>query len=183
MIDVPGWVLLQMLDPSALVGLPAWVRASTVFVVVLVVGGAFLWRHDGIVERSIRASIDRPLASLGYGVAAHLTIVFFSVYLASQLGRIAPSGWSLSLMGTWLGVIVLAVIGGLGFTVVGEAIVELRWGRQRVYGLLLGAVMAALAALSDPLLGGILWLIVVSMGIGGPVRSWFHAAEDVSAMH
>lgn len=173
---------LQTVDPTLVLDLPGLLRALVAFATVLLLGAGLLWRYDGLVDRSMDASIGRPLSSLGYGVAAHATIAFFSVYAASQLGPLTLSGRSLGSVGLVLGVIILAVIAALGFTVVGTAVVELGGTRPRWYGLVLGAVIAGLVALIDPLIGGFVWLVVVSTGIGGQVRAWFHAADDVEAV-
>lgn len=172
---------LQTVDPSLLLDLPGLVRAAVAFAIVLVLGAVILWRYGGLVDRSIDASIDRPLSSLGYGVAAHATIAFFAVYAASQLAPLTLSGRSLGSVGVVAGMALLGVVAALGFTVVGSAVVELRWGRHRWHGLVLGAALAGLMAFPDPLIGGLVWLVVVSTGVGGPVRRWFHAADDVDA--
>lgn len=176
-----GFELLQLTEPFGLLDLPGLVRGLFAFAVVLVLGGSFLWRYRGIVERSIDASTERPLSSLGYGIAAHATLVFAAAYLTSQLGPLTVSGRSLGPLGVWLGVVLLAAAAGLGFTVVGSAVVELGWDRPRWNGLVLGAAVAGLAGVVDPLVGGLVWLIVVSTGIGGPVRAWFLASEDVES--
>lgn len=178
-----GSVLLQQVtDPTTLFDLPGLVRGSAAFALVLVVGAGLLWRYETVIERSIETSIERPLSSLAYGVGAHLTIIFFGVYAASQLGQAAPSSTALANVGLWAGVATLAVAAALGFTVVGAAVIEFRWGRRRWYGLLLGAITAGLAGLADPVFGAIVWVVIVSTGIGGPVRNWFHAAEDVDSV-
>lgn len=172
-----GLELLQLTDPIHMLELPGVARGGLAFAVVLVLGGGFLWRRAGLIERSIDASIDRPLSSLGYGIAAHATLLFAAAYLASQLGPLTVSGRSLGPLGIWVGVVLLAAAAGLGFTVVGAAVVELGWDRPRWNGLVLGAVVAGVAGGMDPLIGGLVWVVVVSTGIGGRVRAWFHASE------
>lgn len=180
MVGLPSASLLQVPDPSMLLELPAVVRGPIAFVAVFLFGAAMLWRFDGVVDRSIDASIDRPLSSFGYGIAAHATLVFAGAYLTSQLAQLTLSGQSLGVVGIWIGLGLLAVAAGLGFTVVGTAVVEFGWVRSRWRGLVVGSILAGLAGLVDPVIGGLIWLVTVSTGIGGPVRSWFHAAEDVS---
>lgn len=170
--------LLQLANPTGLVDLPGLVRGLLAFVVVLLLGGALLWRYDEVVERSIDASTDRPLSSLGYGVAAHATLLFAGIYLASQLGPLRLSGRSLGPLGIWVGVVLLAGAAGLGFTVVGSAAVERVGDRPRWQGLIVGAALAGVAGVVDPLVGGVVWVVAVSTGIGGPVRAWFLASED-----
>lgn len=181
MVGAAGPILMQLADPSTLLELPGVVRAPIAFAAVLAFGAAVLWRFDGVVDRSIAASIDRPLSSLAYGIAAHATLVFAGVYLTSQFSQLTLSGRSLGLVGIWLGLVLLGFTAGLGFTVVGSAVVEHRWDRPRWQGLVVGALIAGLAGLVTPIVGGLVWLILVSTGIGGPVRSWIHASEDVSA--
>lgn len=181
MVGIVTVTPLQLVDPMPVLELPGLVRGTVAFAIVFLLGAVILWRFDGIVDRAISASVDRPLSSLGYGVATHLTIVFFGAYTASQFAQLTLWGRSLVGVGIWSGLAVLAVVAALGFTVVGVAIIEIRGGSGRLHGLLLGSVLAGLAALPDPLLGGMIWLIVVSTGIGGPVRVWFHAADDMEA--
>lgn len=167
---------LQAVDPTGVLEAPGLVRGPIAFALVLLVGGALLWRFEPFVDRSIDASTDRPISSMAYGVAAHAVLAFVGIYLASQLGLVVVSGQSLTVVGYWVGFVSLAVAGALGFTVVGGAIVELGWERRRWHGLLVGALIAGGAGLVDPLLGGVVWLVVVSTGIGGPVRRWVHAS-------
>lgn len=177
----PAATALQSVDPTLVLDQSGLVRAVAAFAIVSVLGWGILWRYDDVVERSISDAVDRPLAALGYGIAAHLTIAFFGAYAASQLGQLTLSGRSLGGLGIWAGLFILVVVGSLGFTVVGTALVQYGWDRPRWYGPLVGAVIAGLAALPEPIVGGLVWLIVVSTGIGGRVRVWFHAADDVAA--
>lgn len=180
MVGTAGPTILQLTDPSTLLDLPWLVRGPIAFAAVLAFGAAVLWQFEDVVDRSIEASIDRPLSSLAYGVGAHATLAFAGVYLTSQFTQLTLSGRSLGPIGIWLGLVLLAFAAGLGFTVVGAAVVELGLNRPRWQGLVVGAFIAGLAGLLTPLVGGLIWLVVASTGIGGPVRSWIHASEDVS---
>lgn len=177
-----GSWLFQASDPTTVFDLPGHARGPAAFVVVLCLGSMLLWRFGPLVERSLDASLERPLSSLAYGIAAHLTILFFSVYAASQLGRVAPSGSVVAGVGLWAGTVLLAIAAALGFTVVGAAVLEFTWEPRRWYGLLVGAAMAGLAGLVEPVFGVVVWTLVVSTGIGGSVRTWFNAAEDVDSV-
>ena len=172
-------VPLQTASPGIVLDLPGLIRAVLAFAVIMVFGTVFLLRYGDLVERSIEASIDQPLSSLGYGLAAHFSIVFLGAYTASQLGQLSVSGRSLGSLGLWVGMFVLAAIAALGFTVVGTAAIGLRWDRDQWHGLVVGAILAGVVVLADPLLAAFGWLVVVSTGIGGPVRYWFHAADDM----
>ena len=126
---------------------------------------------------SITASMASPLRSLAYGAAAHAVIAFVGVYLTSQLSRVEISGQSVGALGVAVGVLVVLLAGSLGFVVVGSAVVEFGWERRRWYGLAVGALTAGVAGWLGPVAGGLLWFVVVSMGIGGPARNWLHADQ------
>lgn len=163
-------LLTPGLDASPLV------RAVVAFVLVLLLGGALLWRYEAFVDRSIDATVARPLVSLGYGVAAILAVGFVSVYLASQLALLTVAGRHVGSVGLLLGVLALFLIAALGFTIVGGALVLVWSGRDDWSGLVLGAVVAGLLALLDPVLAGVGGVAVVSLGVGGPARTWLHAS-------
>lgn len=171
-------LLLQLPDPTTFIELPRPVRGVIVFSLVLVLGAGIVWRYEPLLERGIGASMDHPLSALGYGVAAHLTIAFFSFYGMSQLQRVTSTEYPLATAGTILTVSVLFVFAAYGFTVVGKAVVERRGGYYRWAGLLLGATTAGVLALVDLEVGAVVWVAVVSVGIGGPVRNWFTATKD-----
>lgn len=166
------------LDPTRLLEAPGPVRAVAVFLGVLLAGGALLRRFEPFVERAIDASTARPLRSMAYGLAAHLVVAFAAVYLASQLAGFSVSGRSVGGVGAVLGVGLLLLAGAVGFTVAGQIATGLRGRRRPMVGLVVGALGAAAVALVDPLVGGLVWLVVVSTGIGGPVRSWVHASAE-----
>lgn len=168
----------QAVDPARLLDAPGPVRAAVAFLVVLLAGGVLLWRFEPFVERSMEASTTHPLWSLGYGLAAQVVLAFGGVYLASQLAPIRISGWSAGGLGAIVGVGLLLLAGVVGFTVVGQIVVDRRAPRNRLAGLLVGSLVAGAAAIVDPLVGGLVWLVVVATGIGGPVRTWFHASSE-----
>lgn len=182
MAPPPGPLPLQLSDPTSLLELPGLVRGSIAFAVVLVLGAVLLWRYEGVVDRSLDQSTARPLRSLGYGVAAHATLVFAGAYLTSQFAQLQVSGQSLAPLGIGLGVLMLAVAAALGFTVVGMAVVEIGLERPRWQAVLAGAALAGVAGALTPLVGGLIWIVAVSTGIGGPVRAWVRASEDVEVV-
>lgn len=188
MFGVPGGLLVhptlatapplapfQVAGPSAVVDASSPVRALAAFVCVAVLGGVLLWRNEAFVDRSIDASMARPLSSLGYGVAAHAVIAFGGSYLATQLAGMEVLGRNAGAFGVLAGLLLALLAGSLGFTVVGSAIVGLGGQRRPWHGLVVGALIAGVAGLLDVLAGGLLWFVVVSMGIGGPARRWLHA--------
>lgn len=175
--DLASGPALQLVDPSAALGLAGPARGAVAFVVVLLVGAALHWRRPAFLERSVAASMDRPLAALGYGAAAHAVIVFAGAYLANQLSQIDAIGADAGVVGAVVGGVLLLLAAALGFTVFGAVVADLGAVESRWPGAVLGAVLAGGAAAVQPLLGAIVWFVVVSTGIGGPVREWFHASE------
>lgn len=170
-----GATPLQTVDP-AIFSESGAVRASLAFGLVLLFGGALLWRFEPFLERSIDSSRAKPLSSLLYGVAAHAVIAFGGVYLATQLAQVRVAGWSAGGLGILFGVLLLLLAASLGFTVIGATVVELGWEPRRWPGVVVGALIAGAIAVIDPLFGGAVWFVVVSMGIGGPIRTWLHAS-------
>lgn len=171
----PG-VTLQTLDPTAVAAAPPEVRAVGVFLAVLLGGGALLWRYEPFVDRSVVSSRDRPLVSAAYGVAAHVVILFAVFYLGARLSQFELLGQNTAVLGLVFGAVVVMLVAALGFTVVGATIVELGWGRNPWTGLVVGAGLASGIAVAASTLAGGLWVAVVSVGIGGAVRKWFHAS-------
>lgn len=168
---------VQVAGLSAVVDAPGPARALVAFVVVLAAGGLLLWRVEPFVDRAIEASMARPLSSLAYGIAANAVIAFGAVYLTNQLAQLEAFGRSVGVVGVAAAALVVLFVAALGLTVVGSTTVELAWQRSLRGGLLLGALVAAVAGLLDPLVGGLLLFVPVSMGIGGPARAWLHADE------
>lgn len=156
----------------------AWwpLRAVAAFLVVLALGGLLVRRYGPLLNRSIDASRDRPLSSLGYGLAAHAVVAFAAVYLADKFGKWAVFGGVGALVGPLVGVLVALVAAAVGFTVVGTSIVELRGDRHLGAGLVLGSALAGAIVAMASLASAFVWFVVVSMGIGGAVRRWLHAS-------
>lgn len=168
--------------PLAAVGLDAVVeapwplRALATFVLVAGLGCVLVYRHEPFLDRSIDASAERPLASLGYGLAAHAVIAFAAVYLANKLGRYGVLGQDGPLVGLLLGGVLALAAATVGFTVVGVTVAGLRGGRRNELGLALGGLVAAAAVALASTVSALVWFVVVSMGIGGAVRKWLHAS-------
>lgn len=171
-----GWLVLLAVDLIAVLDASRTVRAVAAVALVLVVGGTLFWRFESVVARSVDAAMSRPLRSTAYGVAAHAVVAFSGVLLASTFSQLPISGSAA--LGPLLGLVVLLLAGGWGFTVIGASILE-RGGRSsRWAGLLVGAIIAGALAVVDPAVAGVGWLLVVSLGIGESVRTWFHASPS-----
>lgn len=173
----PAFPALRAAIPSAVLDAPGAVRGLAAFVLVAALGGLMLWRYEPVVDRSIDASMARPLSSLAYGVAAHAVIAFGAGYLATQLAGFDLLGRNAGVVGLLVGLLLALLAGSLGFTVVGSTLAGLGGSLPRWSGPVVGALIAGVAGLLDPLHGGFLWFVVVSMGIGGAARRWLHADE------
>lgn len=167
---------LQSLDALEALGASPAVRTSVAFTVVLVLGGVLVWRYDSFLDRATLATLERPLAALGYGVAAHVVIVLVGVYLATRLSTVVVSGGRASGVGLLVGAALLVSAAAVGFTVAGVALVDILWGRNHWSGLAVGAILAGIAAVVAPTYGAVAWVVVASIGIGGLVRRWVHAS-------
>lgn len=171
-----AWVLA--VDPQGVLSIGPIARAAVAFAVVLTLGALLLWWDRSLIERATASSTTRPLYSLAHGVAAHVIVVFGTVYAANQLGPLEIGGESAASIGLAAGIVLLLLIAGYGFTVVGTILVEYSVSKGPWTGLLAGGILAATTAALPIMYGGLLWLFLVSMGIGGPVRRWFHASAD-----
>lgn len=175
---LPDRVAAQSVDPTVVMDAPAPLRAAAAFVLVLAFGGAILYLRERGVNAAVDASMGRPLQSAVYGVALHGLVVFATGYLYTQLIQLAGRGSLLFTAGivavgvVWLG------LAGVGYAVVGAYLLELLSYRQLWPGLALGAAIAGVVALLSPfVLALAVWVGVVSLGIGGPMRQWLHASE------
>lgn len=167
------------LQAGGLTGIPdvaAPVRAVIAFGTIAAIGGGFLWRDEAFVDRCVSAALETPVRAALYGGGAHVVIAFGTLYVADQLSPVRVSGYSGASVGVVLGLGVALLAGGLGFTIVGSVIVDYATGGRPRNGLLVGATIAGGVALLQPVYGGLLWLVIVSMGVGGPIKRWFHAS-------
>lgn len=160
---------------------PPWMRSVGAFGLILAFGFVILWRNRSLIDDSVEATLERPAIAVLYGVAAHLVVAFVGFYLADQFGRYVLSPADATLYGTILAFVLAITFAAWGFTVIGTAIVESVHTLSKWNGLVVGAAFAALLALPDPWYGGPLWLVLVSIAIGGRIRRWVHVAEAVEA--
>ena len=167
---------VQAIDPSTIADAPP-TRAIGAFVFVALFGGLLLWRFDGFVDRAVDTSMERPAVSTAYGVAAHVCVLFFGVYFFGQVSRLSANGLVVAGAGAAVAVAVVG-LAGLGLTVVGARLTELVGERRPWYGLVVGAALGAGAWLLPAVAAGlVVWILLVSVGIGGPTREWIHASR------
>lgn len=172
---LPGVASAIPLEPSALADLSALVRATVGAGIVLVVGAGFLTTRNSLVDRSIDASLKSLPSTVFYGLAVHFVFLFAGAYIISQITRVM-SGLEVVVYGiTGIGLMTAA---GLGYTVVGAAITQMAGERRTWLGLAIGTALAAGALLILPFIWSIgAWILIVSVGIGGSAREWFHASH------
>lgn len=174
---LPGVTAAGAVDPSAVVDASVPVRAAGSFVLVLLFGGGLLYLAEAFVERSVDASMESPLKSVVYGVAAQGVVVFLGIYAISQLSRLG--GAVVEVATVAMAVFVLA-LAGLGFTVVGVRLTETTGGRRLRLGAVVGATISAVVWLAPSfVLGSFAWILVASVGVGGPTERWLHASKAV----
>lgn len=175
-----SWVL-QALDPSVVLDVPASVRAAAVFVLTVAFGGAVIYRYGGRLDAAVETSMSSPLLSVVYGLIAYGLVGFFTAYAYTQVIRIGVG----TTLVTAVAVVVLGgfllSLGGLGFVVVGHWLAELLGLQGPWVGLVGVGLVSAVALFVLPVAVGVLvWLGIAAVGVGGPTRSWMHAeAVDV----
>ncbi|EMA47912.1 hypothetical protein [Halococcus saccharolyticus] len=167
---------VQAIDPTTVVDAPP-ARAIGAFVFVMLFGGVLLWRFDGFVDQSVDSSMERLTVSTVYGVTAHACVLFFGVYFFGQVTRLSANRLVVAGAGAAVAVAVVG-LAGLGLTVVGARLTELVGERRPWYGLVVGAVLGASAWLLPAAAASlVVWVLLVSVGIGGPTREWIHASR------
>lgn len=173
---LPGVAVGIPLEPSAVAELSTPVRATVGATLVLVAGAAFITARNSLIDRSVDASLNSLPSSLFYGLAVHFVLVFLGGYVVSQIGGLIAD---LNVIALGIAGIILATAAGMGFTVVGVAITEIAGDRRPRLGLGIGTALAAGALLIPSFtLGIITWVLIVSAGIGGSARKWFHASHS-----
>lgn len=173
---------LQVLDPAGYEETGVVIRATAAFAVVVALGGLVIVRDESYIRESVEALVSNPLSSIGYGIVAHLVVAFGVAYVGSQVPAVGVSGVDLTTLSFGVGLVVLLSVAAVGFTVVGTTVFAL-WGESNVWaGLILGGMVASGLTVARPAVGAGLWLLLVSLGVGGRVRNWVHASalDDVA---
>lgn len=170
-----GGRLLQSFDPSVVVAAPGSVRAVAAFLSVVLFGGFAVYRWGGRLDELVDESMGAPLRSVGYGFALFAVIVLLVGYVVSTLARLLVGTGLVPLLALGFGLLVLAV-SGIGFAVVGAWLADAAGFRDPWIGLVaVGAVGAAAWFLLPLALGGLVWLTIAAVGVGGAARRWVHA--------
>lgn len=180
LVVLPGIAAAQSVGQSVVPDASPVVRAVGSFVLVGVVGAAFLARHSDVVEEAVDDTTDRPAAAIAYGMFAYVVVAFASLFVTNLLIQAGVAATPLAYLVVAVPVVGLLALGGLGFAVVGALVTELAGPRRLGLGVLFGAVVSAVAWLALPLLPAfVAWLLVAGFGIGGRTRTWIHNERTV----
>jgi len=182
LLVVPGGVAAQSVDPSVVVDVPAVVRAAVAALVVGVVGVGFLtWRRE-TVDSAVGDTIDRPKVAIVYGLVAFAIVAFVALFVNNVLVQAGLLTTPLALLIVAIPAIGAAVVGGLGFLVVGTLLTGLNGPHRPRQGVLFAAILSALCWVAVPLLVSfVAWVLVAAFGVGGTTRTWVHSERTVAA--
>jgi len=173
---------VQPLEASLLVDAPPVVRAVASFVLVGTCGGAVLVHRDALVDSAVDDTLGRPSVAVVYGLGAFLFVFFVAFYANTVLLQLDLVGTPLGAVAAVLLVGGLALLGGLGYVVVGTLLTDLYGARRPWYGLVLGGVLSTVGWFTLPMQAAIVvWALVAAVGVGGPTRTWFHGERTVAA--
>lgn len=178
---LPGSAAAQSVDPSLATSAPALVRAAAAFAVVAVVGTGFLAWRRGLVDNAVTDTVDRPKVAVVYGLVAFGIVGFIALFannLVIQSGLITTP---LALLVVAIPAAGVAVVGGLGFLVVGTLLTGLRGQHRPRHGVLFGAALSAACWVAVPIVASVVaWLLVAAFGVGGRTRTWVHSDRAVA---
>lgn len=181
LVTVPGVAAAQP-GVATVADAPGVVRAVGSVAAVGLLGGAILARRGGFVDRAVDDTMDRPAVAIVYGLFAYVFVVFAGLYVNNVLSQVGaadtPAG------GLVVGVLGggVALLGSLGFLVVGTLLTDLYGARSRRRGLLVGAGLSGIAWLALPVAAAfVAWVLVAAFGVGGPTRTWVHSSRSVAS--
>lgn len=182
LLVVPGRVGAQSLDPSVVTSAPDFVRAVAAFVVVAVVGGWLLARRRGAVDNAVQDTVDRPKVAVVYGLVAFALVGVLGLFANNLLVQSGLVTTPLALLVVVIPLVGVAVVGGLGFLVVGTLLTGLNGQHRPRHGVVFGAALSAACWVAVPLLASVVaWLLVAAFGVGGTTRTWVHSERTVAA--
>ena len=172
---VPLWTVEG--GPIDVVGVGGPTRAVASFLLILVVGAAIRYRWADLLDRSVEATVERPVRGTIYGVVA---VVFGWLVVAYAFAQAFRLGTTLGTAAAALGTAGALVVVATGFVVVGTTVVTILDREWAWAGPFVGAAISGLAWLALPFGPGLaVWLLLAAVGVGGPVRRWVHASQSV----
>lgn len=155
--------------------------ASRMLTAAIVVGAgtAMLFRaKKDLPARAMRASNARPIRSFGAGVIAQGALLLAVLYGSSQLAQLRLGAITMQSISLGLAAMVIGGVGVVGFAVVATAVAGMlnEPGVGATIGIAAG--LAAVVMAVEFRLAAVLWLVVVSWGMGGLIRQWFAASAE-----
>jgi hypothetical protein len=166
---------------SELMGLDTAGRVITA-AIVIGTGTALLVRADtDLPARAMRASNARPVRSLGAGVLAQGALLLAVLYGGSQLAQLRLGAITMQSISLGLAAVVIGGVGVVGFAVVASAVAGMLNDPGVGATVAIAAGLAAVVMAVELRLAAVLWLAIVSWGVGGLVRRWFTASAEREA--
>jgi hypothetical protein len=166
---------------SELVQLDTAARVITA-ALVIGTGTALLVRADtDLPARAMRASNARPVRSLGAGVLAQGALLLAVLYGGSQLAQLRLGAITMQSISLGLAAVVIGSIGVVGFAVVATAVAGMLNDPGAGATVAIAGGLAAVVMAVELRLAAVLWLVIVSWGVGGLVRRWFTASAERDA--
>jgi len=176
-----GWIPAQV-DPTVVVDVGRPVRAVASFLVVLLVGGVVHARFEGRLDRAVEDVMDRPRVAVVYGLFAYSMLLFAGFYANDILLRVGAIGTPLGsavVVSLLLGVV---AVSGVGFSILGTIVGDLRTGRRSWLDPVLGAAISTVPWLVLPFTPAVaVWVALAAFGVGGRTRTWVHATRAVES--
>ncbi len=158
--------------------------ASRMLTAAIVVGAgtAMLIRAEtDLPTRAMRASNARPVRSLGAGVIAQGALLLAVLYGSSQLAQLRLGTITMQSISLGLAAVVIGGVGVVGFTVVATAVAGMLSAPQAGATVAIAAGLAGVVMAVELRLAAVLWLVIVSWGVGGLIRRWFTASAERDA--
>jgi hypothetical protein len=158
--------------------------AGRVLTAALIVGAgtALLVRAEtDLPARAMRASNARPVRSLGAGVIAQGALLLAVVYGGSQLAQLRLGAVTMQSISLGLAAVVMGGVGVVGFAVVATAVAGLLSTPHAGATVGIAAGLAGVVMAVELRLAAVLWVVIVSWGVGGLIRRWFTASAERDA--
>jgi len=153
-------------------------RVLTAAVVVGVGTALLLQSRADLPTRAMRASNARPFRSLGAGVIAQGALLLAVVYGGSQLAQLRLGAFSMQSISLGLAAVVIGGVGVVGFAVVATAVAGMLSTSHVGATVSIAAALAGVVMAVELRLAAVLWLVIVSWGVGGLIRRWFTASAE-----
>lgn len=166
---------LQAFDSVSQLGSSAPTRAMIAFLASTLVGGFVLYQYGDRVDVAVKASTANPPVSVIYGVMAYGLVAFFGAYGFSQFARIGIGATTVAAISGIVLLLILLGLGGIGYAILGSWFADAAGFRDPFLGLVAVGFVGAVAVLVLPTLPGtVVWFVIASVGLGGPVKNWVH---------